>query len=83
MTEIHRHDYSAAMISEFEQLLSKIGQLSELTQALRHENAALRSQMTSLADDNSRLAARMKEAHERVSVLLQSIPSVDQDEEAA
>ncbi len=71
------------MISEFEQLLSKIGQLSELTQALRHENAALRSQMTSLADDNSRLAARMKEAHERVSVLLQSIPSVDQDEEAA
>lgn len=83
MTEIHRHDYSAAMISEFEQLLGKIGQLSELTQALRHENAALRSQMASLADDNSRLAARMKEAHERVSVLLQSIPSVDQDEEAA
>ena len=39
--------------------------------------------LASLADDNSRLAARMKEAHERVSVLLQSIPSVDQDEEAA
>ena len=83
MTEIHWRDYSAAMISEFEQLLGKIGQLSELTQALRHENAALRSEMTSLADENSRLASRMKEAHERVSVLLQSMPPVAQDEEAA
>ena len=71
------------MISEFEQVLGKIGQLSELTQALRQENAALRSQMTSLADENLRLASRMKEAHERVSALLQSIPAVGQDEEAA
>ena len=83
MTEIHRHDYSAAMISEFEQLLGKIGQLSELTQSLRHENAALRSEMASLADENSRLVARIREAHERVSALLESIPPVSQDEEAA
>lgn len=83
MTEIHCHDYSAAMISEFEQLLGKIGQLSELAQALRHENAALRAETAALADENSRLAARMKEAHERVSALLQSMPSVAQDEEAA
>jgi cell division protein ZapB len=82
LTEFHWRDYSAAMISEFEQLLGKIGQLSELTQALRQENAALRSQMTSLADENSRLASRMKEAHERVSALLQSMPSIGQDEEA-
>ncbi len=71
------------MISEFEQLLGKIGQLSDLTQALRQENAALRSQMTSLADENSRLASRMKEAHERVAALLQSMPAVGQDEAAA
>ena len=83
MTEIHWRDYSAAMISEFDQLVGKIGQLSELTQALRHENAALRAQTASLADENSRLAAQMKEAHERVSALLQSLPSVGQDEEAA
>ena len=83
MTEIHSRDYSAAMISEFEQLLGKIGQLSELTQALRQENAALRAQMSTLADENSRLASRIRDAHERVSALLQSMPSVDSDEEAA
>ena len=71
------------MISEFDQLLGKIGQLSELTQALRQENAALRGEMASLADENLRLASRMKEAHERVSALLQSMPAVGQDEEAA
>lgn len=70
------------MISEFEQLSGKIGQLTELAQALRQENAALRSEMTSLADENTMLASRMKEAHERVAALLQSIPSVGQDEEA-
>ena len=83
MTEIHRHDYSAAMISEFEKLLEKIGQLSELAQALRRENASLRTEMASLADENSRMASRMKEAHERVSALLQSIPTTTEDEEAA
>ena len=83
MTEILLHDYSAGMISEFEQLLGKIGQLSELTQSLRQENASLRSQMASLADENARLASRIREAHQRVSALLESIPSVSEDEEAA
>ncbi len=83
MTENHRPDYSAAMISEFEQLLGKIGQLSELAHALRRENADLRSEMALLADENTRLASRMNEAHQRVSALLASIPAIDQDEEAA
>ena len=71
------------MISEFEKLLEKIGQLSELAQALRRENATLRADMLSLADENSRMASRMMEAHERVSALLQSIPASTEDEEAA
>ncbi len=83
MTEFHSGDYSAAMISEFEKLLEKIGQLSELAQALRRENASLRTEMAALADENSRMASRMKEAHERVSALLQSIPTATEDEEAA
>jgi len=83
LTEIRSRDYSAAMISEFEKLLGKIGQLSELVQALRRENATLRADMLSLADENSRMASRMKEAHERVSALLQSIPASTEDEEAA
>ena len=71
------------MISEFEKLLEKIGQLSELAQALRRENASLRIEMAALADENSKMASRMKEAHERVNALLQSIPSTSEDEEAA
>ena len=71
------------MISEFEKLLEKIGQLSELAQALRRENASLRTEMASLADENARMASRMREAHERVSALLQSIPTTREDEEAA
>ncbi len=71
------------MISEFEKLLEKIGQLSELAQALRRENASLRTEMATLADENARMASRMREAHERVSALLQSIPATREDEEAA
>ncbi|MBM3336458.1 MAG: DUF904 domain-containing protein [Betaproteobacteria bacterium] len=71
------------MISEFEKLLEKIGQLSELAQALRRENASLRAEMATLADENARMASRMKEAHDRVSALLQSIPTAREDEEAA
>ena len=70
------------MISEFEKLLDKIGQLSELAQALRRENASLRIEMTALADENARMSSRMKEAHERVSALLQTIPANREDGEA-
>ena len=54
-----------------------------LAQALRRENASLRAEMVSLADENSRMASRIKEAHERVSALLQTIPATTEDEEAA
>jgi cell division protein ZapB len=71
------------MISEFDKLLEKIGHLSELAQALRRENASLRTEMAALADENARMASRMKEAHERVSALLQTMPADREGEETA
>ncbi len=71
------------MVSDFTTLLDKVRQLAELSQALRSENAALRGEMATMADDNSRLAARMKEAHARVEALLGALPADLRDEEAA
>ncbi len=71
------------MISDFTSLLDKVTQLAELSQALRSENAALRGEMATLADENSRLTARMKEAHDRVESLLGALPAEVGDEEAA
>ncbi len=71
------------MIFDFQSMLDKVRQLAEMAQTLRSENAALRSEVAALTEQNTQLGQRMQEAHERVSVLLQSIPSVDQDEEAA
>lgn len=77
-----RH-YSDEMISDFHKLSEKISQLAELTQALRSENADLRLKSVALAAENAELARRMQEAHERVAALLESIPTPEQDEEAA
>jgi len=72
------------MISDFHDLAEKISQLAELTQSLRGENADLRARALALEAENEDLASRMQEAHERISVLLKKIPSLDniQDEEA-
>ncbi len=71
------------MVSDFTSLLDKVTQLAELSQALRSENAALRGELATLADENSRLTARMKEAHDRVESLLGALPTEVDDAEAA
>ncbi len=71
------------MVSDFTSLLDKVTQLAELSQALRSENAALRGELATLADENSRLTARMKEAHDRVESLLGALPTEVGDAEAA
>ncbi len=72
------------MVSDFTSLLDKVTQLAELSQALRNENAALRGELATLSDDNVRLAARMKEAHDRVESLLGALPvDTSNAEEAA
>jgi cell division protein ZapB len=68
------------MISDFEQLSVKIKQLAELTQSLRRENADLRLNVASLVNENADLSKRMKEAHQRVTVLLDKIPMAETDE---
>lgn len=83
MTAINLRHYSGGMISDFHKLSEKISQLAELTQALRIENADLRLKSAALAAENAELARRMQEAHERVAALLESIPTPEQDEEAA
>ncbi len=76
--------YSGRMISDFHDLAEKISQLAELTLSLRGENAELRARALTLETENEDLARRMQEAHDRISLLLKKIPSLDnvQDEEA-
>ena len=71
------------MISEFATLLDKIRQLADVTQLLRTENANLRAKLAALGADNLALAARMTEAHERVTALLETMPEAASNEEAA
>ena len=82
MTEIRSPYYSAGMVSEFSSLLDKVRQLAELSASLRRENAELRASLATLTEDNSRLASRMKEAHDRVAALIDAMP-VPSDQEAA
>ncbi|WP_370652336.1 DUF904 domain-containing protein [Herminiimonas sp.] len=77
------HHYSGGMISDFHTLSEKISLLAELTHALRSENADLRLKSAALAAENAELERRMQEAHERVTALLEKIPTPEQDEEAA
>ena len=71
------------MIFDFNSLLDKVRQLAELSQALRSENAALRSELATMADQNARLEQRMQEAHDRVAKLIDALPVADADQEAA
>ena len=81
LTEIRLPYYSDEMISDFQLLSEKINQLAALTQSLRRENAELRLNAVALAGENTDLAQRIQEAHQRVSALLESIPTPEQDEE--
>jgi len=71
------HYYSGGMVSEFHQLSEKIVQLAELAQSLRRENADLRLTLASLTTENADLAKRIEEAYQRVSALLDKIPTPD------
>lgn len=71
------------MISDFQDLSEKISQLAALTQSLRSENAELRMRAVSLEAENTELAHRMQQAHDRVAALLEKIPAPAQDEEPA
>lgn len=81
LTAIRLPYYSDEMISDFQLLSEKITQLAALTQSLRRENAELRLNAIALAAENADLAQRIQEAHQRVSALLESIPTPEQDEE--
>ncbi len=82
MTEIPFADYSAGMLPDFSSLLDKVRQLAELSQSLRRENADLRASMVTLTEENARLSARIKEAHDRVAALIDAMP-IPSDQEAA
>lgn len=76
-------NYSDEMISDFHNLSEKISRLADLTQSLRSENADLRLRYAALVAENAELARRMQEAHERVSAVLDKIPTAEPNEEAA
>jgi cell division protein ZapB len=62
------------MSSEFHQLSEKVAQLAAMTQSLRRENADLRLNVAALTTENTELAQRMDEAHQRVAALLDKLP---------
>lgn len=71
------------MTSDFNQLSEKIDQLAEMAQSLRRENADLRLSASALAAQNAELLQRIEQAHQRVTTLLQKLPSAELDEEEA
>lgn len=76
-------DYSAGMNSDFASLLEKVRQLAEVTHTLRRENAELRASLARLTAEQELLSSRMGEAHDRIAMLLETIPAVDNRQEAA
>ncbi|MDC8758992.1 DUF904 domain-containing protein [Janthinobacterium fluminis] len=66
------------MISEFHELSEKIGQLADMTHALRRENAYLRQANAALGAENAVYLQRISEAHQRVEALLEKIPELVQ-----
>ncbi len=76
LTEIRLAYYSGVMISEFTLLSEKIDQLALLTQALQRENAALRTHAVAVTADHTVLTARMQEAQERITALMEKFPAL-------
>ena len=83
LTLIPSGHYSCEMISEFHQLSEKVARLAELAASLKRENAELRLTVASLNADNIDLSRRIEEAYQRVSALLERIPTDEHSEESA
>ncbi|MGV8892678.1 MAG: DUF904 domain-containing protein [Burkholderiaceae bacterium] len=62
------------MNSEFNLLSEKIDKLAEMAQAKRRENAQLRLRIAAMSTENTLLTAKIQQAHQRVSALLDQIP---------
>lgn len=77
MTSIRLPHYSGGMISDFELLSQKVGELADLAKDLRRENADLRAHAATLGAENYDLLRRMQAAHERVAALLSRLPDPD------
>ncbi len=67
------------MISDFQLLAQKVEQLAALTTRMRAENTELRLQVAELASTNTDLTARIQQAHERVSEVLEKLPLAEQE----
>ena len=74
LTANRLHHYSGGMISDFDLLTQKVGELAALAHALRRENAELRAHAATLIAENGALGQRMQGAQERVAALLARIP---------
>lgn len=70
------------MISDFHHLAEKIQELAALTDALRRENAELRKAMIAIVADNTDMAARMEQAHERIMAVMAQLPAPEPEPEA-
>jgi len=67
------------MISDFQLLAQKVEQLAALTTRMRAENTELRLKVAELASTNTDLTARIQQAHERVSDVLDKLPLAQQE----
>ena len=67
------------MISEFDLLANKITELAELTQALRRDNAGVRTQNTELIAENRQLSEKTQEASQKITELAEVVQTLQHD----
>ncbi len=77
LTSIRLRLYSGGMISDFDLLAQKVGDLASLAAALRRENAELRAHAAAIHAENGELSRRMQQAHDRVAALLAHLPQAE------
>jgi len=69
------------MNSEFQQLAQKVEQLALLAKTMRAENTELRLKVAELTSENSAMATRIQQAHDRVTDILEKLPLAEQESE--
>jgi len=65
---------------DFESLAEKVNQLAELSITLRKENNVLRIRNAELISEQNRMKERLQEARERIEVLINRLPVVDDEQ---